>query len=309
MTRKNTTEVQNFWQADEIASRLSPHPVRNGRGWLVNCPKHDDATPSLSIGTGWNGQLLVHCFAGCNPVDILREIRNRHQFIFMSPTRTTTIPRQKMDRTRILERLWNSSRPLSGSVAAVYLKNRGITWSQVPLVLRCHPSLEVYENGKATGQRFPALVAFIESSQSEFCGLHLTYLTEDGSGKAEIASPRRILGVREGSTKGGAVRLMAPVNGVIGLAEGLETAFSAYLLTNTPVWSCLNAGGIERAILPAEIRKVVIFADRDPAGLKAAANACQRFRSEGRESEIMVPNEKGLDFNDALKKARTSVTA
>ena len=50
--------------AEEIANRLD-RPQRTRGGWLACCPAHDDASPSLSIGEGDAGQLLLHCFAGC----------------------------------------------------------------------------------------------------------------------------------------------------------------------------------------------------------------------------------------------------
>jgi hypothetical protein len=36
--------------------------------WIARCPAHDDRNPSLSIGIGDDGAVLLHCFAGC-PVD------------------------------------------------------------------------------------------------------------------------------------------------------------------------------------------------------------------------------------------------
>jgi hypothetical protein len=100
-----------------------------------------------------------------------------------------------------------------------------------------------------------------------------------------------------------------PKNGTIGLGEGIESTLSGSILTGVPGWSALTAGGIERAVLPSDIQKVVIFADRDLAGLKAAASACERFRKEGRESGILVPNERGQDFNDALQNKSAHQTA
>jgi hypothetical protein len=37
---------------------------------IRQCPAHTDATPSLSIGAGENGKLLVHCHAGCTWQDV-----------------------------------------------------------------------------------------------------------------------------------------------------------------------------------------------------------------------------------------------
>src|ERR1700736_6716771 len=36
------------------------------RGWVACCPAHDDREPSLSIGLGDEGQILLTCFAGCS---------------------------------------------------------------------------------------------------------------------------------------------------------------------------------------------------------------------------------------------------
>jgi putative DNA primase/helicase len=35
-------------------------------GWVVCCPAHSDREPSLSIGLGDEGQVLLTCFAGCS---------------------------------------------------------------------------------------------------------------------------------------------------------------------------------------------------------------------------------------------------
>jgi hypothetical protein len=39
--------------------------TRAGKGWLAQCPAHEDAKNSLSIGRGDDGRLLLKCFAGC----------------------------------------------------------------------------------------------------------------------------------------------------------------------------------------------------------------------------------------------------
>lgn len=39
---------------------------RAGAGWTARCPAHEDHDPSLSVGTGQDGRLLLHCFGGCS---------------------------------------------------------------------------------------------------------------------------------------------------------------------------------------------------------------------------------------------------
>jgi hypothetical protein len=56
--------------ASDLAARL--HARRNPRGWVGRCPSHDDRQPSLSISEGRDGRVLVRCFSGCTPDEIVR---------------------------------------------------------------------------------------------------------------------------------------------------------------------------------------------------------------------------------------------
>ena len=38
---------------------------RAAGGWTACCPAHEDESPSLSIGVGTAGRVLLHCFGGC----------------------------------------------------------------------------------------------------------------------------------------------------------------------------------------------------------------------------------------------------
>jgi len=52
--------------AKELIQRLDG--VREtSDGWIACCPAHDDNKPSLSIGEGQDGRILVHCHADCSP--------------------------------------------------------------------------------------------------------------------------------------------------------------------------------------------------------------------------------------------------
>lgn len=45
-------------------------PHRSGRNWMALCPTHADKNQSLSVCEK-NGKILIHCFAGCPPRDVL----------------------------------------------------------------------------------------------------------------------------------------------------------------------------------------------------------------------------------------------
>lgn len=55
---------------EEILSRLEG--VKGGNGqYSARCPAHDDHHASLSISSGKDGRILLNCFAGCQPADIV----------------------------------------------------------------------------------------------------------------------------------------------------------------------------------------------------------------------------------------------
>ena len=50
---------------EDFLSRLEK-VKRTGKGsWLACCPAHADKSPSLSVGVGDDGRILIRCFAEC----------------------------------------------------------------------------------------------------------------------------------------------------------------------------------------------------------------------------------------------------
>ncbi|MCY1206635.1 hypothetical protein D9M72_182090 [compost metagenome] len=46
----------------------------SARGFTARCPAHDDRNPSLSIKEGDDGRVLLHCFAGCTPQEVVADL-------------------------------------------------------------------------------------------------------------------------------------------------------------------------------------------------------------------------------------------
>ena len=55
---------------DELLGRLD-RVKRNGSGWVARCPAHEDRNPSLSVGEGGGGRILLNCQAGCEPAAVV----------------------------------------------------------------------------------------------------------------------------------------------------------------------------------------------------------------------------------------------
>jgi hypothetical protein len=64
--------------AEDVAYMLRAR--RSGQGWSARCPVpghgkgRGDRTPALSISEGRDGRVLLHCFAGCEPEEIVAQI-------------------------------------------------------------------------------------------------------------------------------------------------------------------------------------------------------------------------------------------
>lgn len=176
--------------------------------------------------------------------------------------------------------------------AITYLRSRSLWPLPHGHSLKAHPSVEYWQDKQRVG-RFPALVAAVRDSEGELVTAHITYLEESGE-KLKGFDARKLLSGMAGR-EGCAVPLMKLEADVLGIAEGIETALSAAYLHNLPVWAALNTSLLQKFEPPIEINKLVIFADRDVAGLDAATKLMQRLQEKVR-MEIRTPQAK--DWND-----------
>jgi putative DNA primase/helicase len=137
----------------------------------------------------------------------------------------------------------------------------------------------------------------VDDPSGELATLHRTYLTRDGH-KAAVPAPKKMMAPTvPGATNGGAIRLYAP-DETLAVTEGIETALAVRCATGLPVWATYSAGGMARLIVPPEVRLVVICADHDPPGLKAARELARRLLTEQRRVKILTPDTPGADWAD-----------
>jgi hypothetical protein len=283
--------------AAEIAVALGSAD-RSGRWWSCRCPAHDDRSPSLSLRDGDSG-IIVRCWAGCDPRDVLDELRRRRLIapdgggVAARPTPVTDRGNDRADAGRRIEaarRIWNAARDPRGSPVARYLAGRSITLPAPP-VLRWAPSLR-----RPDGTYRPAMVARVDSLDGELIGISRTWLDSAPEG-----TWRRLDRAALGPTGGGGVRL-APAAETLMIGEGIETCLAAIQATAMPAWAALSTSGMTALVLPPIVRTVVILADRDrsDAGERAARTAAERWLAEGRRVRIAMPPEPGTDFADVL---------
>ena len=69
-------------------------------GWLARCPAHADRDPSLMVGEGDDGRVLLHCHAGCATEDVVRALGLEMNDLFPSEERPPKTTREDIDRER-----------------------------------------------------------------------------------------------------------------------------------------------------------------------------------------------------------------
>lgn len=196
----------------------------------------------------------------------------------------------KNDQRKLLQSVWDGGRkPEDGSLVSRYLEGRvGCPW----------PSNAIRE-----GVQYTTMIAKIIGADDKPVNLHVTYLTKDGQ-KADVTPNRKVL---PGSLPEGCAIRLAPAAGIMGVAEGIETAISASLMFDMPVWACVNANLLAKWI-PPEIAKVVyVFGDNDInyTGQAAAYRLANRLIVQfKREAIIKIPDLPGTDWNDIHKLKR-----
>jgi len=209
---------------------------------------------------------------------------------------TKTQPEPKISK-ELLRKIYIGSKPVyAGDPVFCYLKNRGLKLTSDKL--RYHPVC--YE--PETHYKMPAMLATFALPDGTAITMHRTFLTQNGD-KASIKNPKKVLPALQ-SMVGGAIRLYEPIDGVIGIAEGIETAMACYELKGIPTWSAVSNTILEGFEPPKGIKCVFIFGDKDLSytGQKSAYILANRLTVQNKiDVEVCFPDENG-DFLDQLNR-------
>lgn len=293
---QSRTTSQNTPSLEATARRLCES--RGGR-WsgtkgMARCPAHDDRTPSLSVTLGRHA-ILFHCFAGCDQASVIEALKREGTTpasLFSGPSigRSEDVM-EGCASSRGALRIWRDASALKASPAKVYLEARGITASSS--ALRFHPQTPLGPKGRA--QFLPAMIAAVSLDEGPIA-IHRTYLDLDKPRLALFERPKRALG----ALRSAAVRLFPPVQGALGLAEGIESALSARALTGVPCWATLGNERFALVSIPESVTELHLFVDWDAGGDLAANRALRAHARQGRTIHVRRPSKRGTDWSDEL---------
>lgn len=294
--------------AEALAHWRKPQRLADG-SYLTCCPVpshgrgRGDRSPSLQISDG-DSQLLVRCYAGCDPRVVLDVLRRRGllndqakptakpEHASPKPQASNDYARQQHDKARWL---WSRRQLITGTIAEKYLRVRNIT-CELPATLGFLPARKP--------EHHPALISaftLVDEPEPGVLGtlrdvdaVHITLIRPDGNGKAEVAKPKIMVGRPLGRPL-----VLAPVNDLLGLAicEGVEDALSIRQATGLGAWAAGSATMLPALAdsVPDYITCVSIFVDADEAGRRysgeLAARLNQRKPREGERAIEVVLKE------------------
>ncbi|PWT77742.1 MAG: hypothetical protein C5B58_16335 [Acidobacteria bacterium] len=267
-------------------------------GGMVNCPFHEDRTPSCRLYADH-----FHCF-GCgahgNHLDWLMQVEGLNREDVRRALETWEgpheVPRPDENATRLAFalQLWEQAQPITGTLAARYLSEvRKIDLAVLPDTI--NEALRFHSRCPFGSAYHPCLLALMRNPTTDApTGIQRIALTADAQ-----KIDRHMLGKR------GVVKLW-PATAALVIAEGLETTLAAATripyegLPLRPAWSALSAEGLGQfPVIPA-VERLLILVDHDPAGKTAASLCAGRWQQARRGVVQLTPDEPGADFNDLI---------
>ena len=270
-----------------LTNKHGPCPICDGKDRFRWDDLNDGGGYICSQCGGGDGFDLARKVTGKS----FREIADQIASIMGS---TNTFERKPMDPTEAMQlkrmkNVWDGSRALKeGGHVAFYLQNRvGCLWPSQALA-------EAFYDGS------PVMIAKIANHEgTRAVNLHLTFLTLDGR-KADITPAKKVM---PGKLPPGCAIRLGPIKSVMGVAEGIETAISAAIMYDMPVWACVNGTLLSQWIPPDGVEQVTVFGDNDVnfTGQAKAYILANRLEVQfKRRVNVMIPPVPGQDWNDFL---------
>ena len=269
-----------------LVNKHGPCPICDGKDRFRWDDLNDGGGYICSQCGGGDGFDLARKVTGKS----FREIADQIASIMGS---TNTFERKPVDmeeerQRNAMRRGWRGSwQPtLEGPVGAYLTTRVGCLW----------PSEAIRECLSKTGH--PVMVCKIDDHQGlRAVNLHLTFLTLDGR-KADITPAKKVM---PGKLPPGCAIRLGPIKSVMGVAEGIETAISAAIMYDMPVWACVNGTLLSQWIPPDGVEQVTVFGDNDVnfTGQAKAYILANRLEVQfKRRVNVMIPPMPGQDWND-----------
>ncbi len=245
-------------------------------GWTCQCPAHEDRNPSLSIGTGADGRVLLNCFTGCTAEAVCKALDLRLADLFPTTVGTkgrsvggkalTVTPRSSAPRRKEAGQTFNTA------------EDAVKDWER--RIGRPSDHQYVYESGD--GESVGAIVRW-DKPDGKREDIRPVSRTSDGSGwvKLGMSEPCPLYHLPE--------LLASPHDTPVWVCEGekaTDAARSLGFLATTSPHGCQSAAKADWS--PVRDRDVVISVDNDRAGEQYGAAVARLCHAAGAQSVRIV---------------------
>jgi hypothetical protein len=196
-----------------------------------------------------------------------------------------------MEQSRKAAWLWRHRQPIAGSIAEIYLRAARGYGGPLPATLAFLPAGDSYSPAMiaAFGHVEEPEPGVIAISDEVVCGVHITKLKSDGSGKAGTERDKIMVGASLGLPI-----VLAPINDLLGLAvcEGIEDTLSTYEATGLGAWAAGAASRLPALAqaIPEYVECTTVMVDDDHDGRRHAIELGRRTASRGIEVRQIVVN-------------------
>lgn len=306
----NIFERARYIDIQDTVKHLLPHGKKQGNEWIALNPARSDGrlgSFKVNLRTGkWadfatehRGRGVISLYAYLKNISAYRsaqELLGEYRSYYANDSSECNNDNESKNESKLnyIHKILSECRDPKGTLVEKYLFNRCIT-AVLPESISYHPSL--YH--ALTKSHYPAMVSKVVKYQS-IIGIHRTYLSSDGTSKANIEPNKMMLG----SMKGGGVYLKddsTDTSNII-IAEGIETALSLYQATSKYVIASLSASNMPNVVLPSSsVNSITIAIDNDEAGIEAGANTVFSLSILGYKNIKTIKPDCVNDFNDLLR--------
>jgi len=282
------------------------------RGEVSGCqvlapgPGHSSRDRSLAVRPAQSAPdgLLIYSHSGddwqsCRDY-VLSRLRITGRWAFERPDRSWLPKADGPAKGRIecAVSLWREGTEPRGTLVEKYLASRGLALAPelARRVIRFHAACPWRLDGRHI--RIPAMLAVMRDVHTnQVTAVQRTALNQSG---AKIG--RMTLGQKTGA----AIKVSADENVTMGLAigEGLETVLSAMQLNFSPAWAVGDANNMRSFPILSGIGCLTIIIDNDEIGTgqRAALECSSRWTQAGREVCRIIPDRRGEDINDVVRR-------
>jgi len=242
------------------------------------------------IDPGFAGYHCVHCGEGGYAIDRDGAPPDQVKFEKARAEAAERDHKHKAERLNKARWLWSQRKPIIGSIAEKYLREKRGIRCPLPATLGFLP---------ARGEYAPAMIAAFGMAQEvepgviaiandAVRGVHLTRLLPDGSDRERGEQAKIMVGHSTGFPI-----VLAPPNDLLSLsiAEGIESALSAHEATGLGAWAAGSASRLPAlaGVISSCIECVTVIVDDDIDGRRFAAELAERIAARGIEVRLTHP--------------------